>query len=130
MVEGLLLTNTEPEASKAPELGINAMKTVLFGLCFLGATVALGQSIGGSVGGAPVSSSIQMPNHAEHASQTALAQEQNLLEHSNFYYAHGEMPLWEVQSLSKPSPVPLGDIARMYRKDHELVKKADIDVHD
>jgi hypothetical protein len=106
------------------------MKTALFVLCFLGATVALGQSVGGSVGSAPVSSSFQMPNHAEHASQTPLAEGQSLLEHSNFYYAQGELPLWEVQSLSKSREVPLGDIARMYRKDHELVKKADIDVHD
>jgi hypothetical protein len=106
------------------------MKTALFGLVFFGATVALGQSVGGSVGSAPLSSSFQMPNHAERASQTGLAPEQSLLEPSNFYYAQGERPLWEVQSLSSSRPVPLGDIARMYRKDHELAKKADIDVHD
>jgi len=106
------------------------MKTALFMVCFLGATVAFGQSVGGSVGSAPVSSSVQMPNHAERATQTPLAQEQSLLEHSNYFYAQGERPLWEVQPPSKSRPVPLGDIARMYRKDHELVKKADIDVHD
>jgi hypothetical protein len=106
------------------------MKTAIFVLCFFGATVALGQSVGSSYGVAPVSSSVQMPSHGERASQTPMAQEQNLLEHSNYDYAQGERPLWEVQSLSKSLTVPLGDIARMFRKDHELVKKADIVVHD
>jgi hypothetical protein len=105
------------------------MKTALFALCFLGATAAFGQSVG-SVGAAPVTSTVQMTNHPEHASQQSLAEEQSLLEHSNFYYAQGELPLWEVQSLSKTHAVPLGDIARAYRKDHELVKKADIELHD
>jgi len=106
------------------------MKTAIFVLCFFGATVALGQSVGSSYGAAPVSSSVQMPSHAERASQTPMAQEQNLLEHSNYDYAQGERPLWEVQPLSHSHSMPLGDIARMYRKDHELVKKADIVVHD
>jgi len=106
------------------------MKTALFVLCFLGATLALGQSVGSSAGSAPVANSVQMPSHAERASQQSLAQEQNLLEHSNYFFAQGERPLWEVQQESKSHAVPLGDIARMLRKDHELVKKADIDVHD
>jgi hypothetical protein len=105
------------------------MKIALFVVCFLAATAALGQSTG-SVGSVVMSNTVQMPNHAERASQTPMAQEQNLLEHSNYYYAEGERPLWEVQSLSKSHAVPLGDIARMFRKDHELVKKADIVVHD
>jgi hypothetical protein len=108
---------------------MNAMKTALFALCFLAATAAFGQSIA-SVGAAPVTSTIQMSNHAEHASQQPMAQEQSLLEHSNYYYAQGERPLWEVQGPSGSHAVPLGDIARAYRKDHELVKKADIVVHD
>ena len=102
------------------------MKTALFVLCFLGATAALGQSTGSAM----MSSTVQMPNHAEHASQQPLAQEQNLLERSSYLIAQGERPLWEVQQVSKSRPVPLGDIARMFRKDHELVKKADIVVHD
>lgn len=105
------------------------MKTALFLVCFLAATAALGQVSGGT-GGAVMSSTVQMASHAQHATQTPLAAEQNLLEHSNFYYAQGERPLWEVQPPSTVRPVPLGDIARMYRKDHELVKKAEIDVHD
>ena len=102
------------------------MKTALFVLCFLAATTALGQSTGSAM----MSSAVQMSNHAEHASQQSLAQEQNLLERSSYLIAQGERPLREVQQASKSRPVPLGDIARMFRKDHELVKKADIVVHD
>jgi hypothetical protein len=106
------------------KLEIKAMKTALFVLCFLCATAALGQSTGGAVGSATLSSTIQMASHAEHASQQPLAQEQSLLEHSNYFYAQGERPLWEVQPLSHT--VPLGDIARMLRKEHATAKKADI----
>ena len=59
-----------------------------------------------------------------------MAAEQSLLEHFGYFYAQGERPLWEVQPLSKSHAVPLGDVARAYRKDHELVRKADIDLHD
>jgi hypothetical protein len=108
---------------------MNAMKTALFALCFLVATTAFGQSVA-SVGAAPVTSTIQMSNHAERATQHAMAEEQTLLEHSNYDYAQGERPLWEAQGPSTSHAVPLGDIARAYRRDHELVKKADIVVHD
>src|SRR5579864_839923 len=114
----------------AENLETNVMKTALFVLCFLCATTALAQSAGGSVGSAPLSSTVQMASHAERASQQSLAQEQSLLEQSNYFYAQGERPLWEVQPLSKSRAVPLGDIARAFRKDHELVKKADIILHD
>lgn len=116
--------------SKGPETGGKMLKTAIFVLCFLGATAALGQSVGSTSGIAPVSNSVQMPSHVELASQRPMAQEQNLLEHSTYYFAEGELPLWEVQSLLHSRPVPLGDIARAFRKDHELVKKADIIVHD
>src|SRR5579864_1988815 len=105
------------------------MKTTLFVLCLFAATAAFGQATG-STGSATMSSTVQMANHAEHASQHALAQEENLMEHSNVYFGQGEIPLWEAQGPSKVHPVPLGDIARMYRRDHELVKKADIVVRD
>ena len=70
----------------------------LFLLC---RTVALGQSIGGgSVGGAVLARTVEMASHPERASQQVLAQEHSLLEHSSFYYAQGERPLWEVQPLA------------------------------
>ncbi len=105
------------------------MKTALFVLCFLCATAAFGQSVGGALTGPPMSSTVQMTDHPQHALQTPMGLEQSLLGHSNYVIAEGERPLWEVQPPSL-QPMPLGDVARMYRKDHELVKKADIVVHD
>jgi hypothetical protein len=102
------------------------MKTAVFAFCFLGATAALGQSFGS----APMSNVVQFNNHAERATQQSLAHEQSLLENSNYFFAQGERPLWEVQPRSQSHPVPLGDIARMLRKEHEATKKADIVFND
>jgi|HubBroStandDraft_2_1064218.scaffolds.fasta_scaffold40030_1 hypothetical protein len=101
------------------------MKTSLLVMCFLCATAAMGQSIGGaSVGTAVMSSSFQVASHIEHASPQPMGVEQNLLGQSAYYYAQGERPLWEVAPVSHP--VPLGDVARMVRKEHASAKKADI----
>jgi len=108
-------------------LEISLMKTAVFVLCFFCTTLALGQS-GGSLGGAVLASSIQMESHPEHASQRAMAEEHSILEHSNFYYAQGERPLWEFPTLAHH--VPLGDIARMLRREHATAKKADVIVND
>jgi hypothetical protein len=97
-------------------------KTTLFVLCLLCATAAFGQSVGGSV----LSSEVQvlrLPDHSQHASQQPMAQEQNLRENSSYTYAQGERPLWELAPVSHP--VPLGDVARMLRKEHAAAKKAD-----
>jgi hypothetical protein len=102
---------------------INTMKITLFALCFLCATAALGQSLGGSVGSASMSSTIQMTSHPERAAQAPMALEQSLFDHSGYFFVEGERPLWEVQPLSPK--VPLGDIARALRKNHETAKKAD-----
>lgn len=76
-----------------------------------------------------MSNVVQMTNHAEQATEHAMASEHSLMEHSSFSYAQGERPLWEVQPLSQSHPVPLGDIARMLRKEHETCQKADIVVN-
>jgi len=98
------------------------MKTGLFVLCFLCATTAFAQS----TGAAALSNEVQvfqMPSHTERASQQPMGLEQNLLVNASYLYVQGERPLWEVQP---PAPqVPLGDIARAYRKEHEAAKKAD-----
>lgn len=65
-----------------------------------------------------------MADHGRHAEQHDMAHPQNILEHSDFAYEKGERPLWEFGPITQP--VPLGDIARAYRKEHALVKKADI----
>ncbi|MBZ5707396.1 MAG: hypothetical protein LAN63_18775 [Acidobacteriia bacterium] len=98
------------------------MKTTLFVMCFLCATAALGQT---SVGGSVLSSEprvFRMSSHQERASQRSVEQEQDLLEKSHLLYARGERPLWEVASNSYV--MPLGDVARLLRKEHETAKKA------
>jgi hypothetical protein len=98
------------------------MKTGLFVLCFLCATTALAQSTGAGALNNEVQP-FQMPSHTQHASQQPMALEQNLLENVSYSYVQGERPLWEVQPLAHQ--VPLGDIARALRKEHETAKKAD-----
>lgn len=63
-----------------------------------------------------------MQDHVQHASQHAMAQESSLLNNWTYIYAKGEVPLAEVGSL--PEPVPLGDVARAYRKEHVNAAKA------
>ena len=96
-------------------------KATLFMLCLLCATGALGQSVGGVLSSEP--QVFRFPDHSLHASQQRMATEQNLLENSSYTIVQGERPLWEFAPA--PHAVPLGDIARMLRKDHELVKKAE-----
>ena len=96
------------------------MKTTLFILCFLGATTALGQTAG-VLSNQPAI--IQIPDHPQHAAQHDLAPEQSLLGSDLYSYAKGERPLWEFGPISQP--VPLGDLARAARKEHELAKKAE-----
>jgi hypothetical protein len=98
------------------------MKTLfaLFALLFLCATASFGQ-----VGASALSNQaqmLQMTDNPRHADQHAMAQEQNLLEHSDYSSAHGERPLWEFGPISQP--VPLGDTARAQRKEHAAMKKA------
>jgi hypothetical protein len=99
------------------------MKTTLFLLCFFCATAALGQSF------APAALSneaqpLQMLSHPAHASQHAMAPEQTLLDNSDYVYAQGERPLWEV-ALPASRTTPLGDVARILRQEHATAKKAD-----
>lgn len=60
-----------------------------------------------------------------HASQHEMARPTDVLEHSEFTSEHGERPVWEFGADSLPV-TPLGDIARANRKQHALVKRADI----
>lgn len=66
-----------------------------------------------------------MTDHPQHASQHDMATEQTLLGTNNPYsYAQGEQPLWQYPV--EKHVTPLGDIARAYRKDHELARKAEV----
>jgi hypothetical protein len=103
---------------------IKAMKTTLFALCFLCATTAaFGQSAAGGGALSNEGQVFQMASHPQRATQMPMAQEQNLFDRSGYSFVEGERPLWEVQPLSPK--VPLGDIARALRKEHETAKKAE-----
>ena len=98
------------------------MKTVLLLFCGLCATAAFGQNIGAAasvLSAEPVA--ISAPSHPQHASVKTVLAEQSLLG-SNYTYAKGERPLWEVAP--KIVEVPLGDVARAVRKDRALAKKS------
>ena len=102
------------------------MKTTvlaLFLLCVAGA--AFGQA---SLGAATLSAEpqiIQESSHEARASQHTMAASQNLLHDGETLSAQGERPLWEVAP--KPmATMPLGDVARMLRKEHATVKKAEV----
>lgn len=96
------------------------MKTAVMVFCLLCATAALGQSAGYPT----MSSTYQAISHEQHATAHTLAQEQNLLAGTGgVYTAQGERPLWEVAP-PEPPAIPLGDVARMLRKQRETAKKA------
>ncbi|HVO82261.1 MAG TPA: hypothetical protein VMT28_16125 [Terriglobales bacterium] len=98
------------------------MKITCFVLCLLCASAAFGQAAaaGSALSSEPVV--FQIPGHVRHASQTAMAPEQSLLQKSTYLYARGERPLWEV--MPEHDEMPLGDVARMFREEHATAKKA------
>lgn len=53
-----------------------------------------------------------------------MAQEQSILVRSDYIHAQGTRPLWDFGTVSYP--MPLGDAARILRKEHATAKKADI----
>ena len=93
----------------------------LFAICILGTVSAAGQTAGSySLSAQP--QMLVMPEHPQHASQTPLAQEQDLREQSTYIYAQGERPAWEF--MPAPRFVPIADVARMLRDQHATAKKA------
>jgi len=101
-------------------LEIKAMKTIWFALCLLCTTAAFGQT-----GAAPLSSTFQFSSHADHAGPAVLAQEQNLWGgSSSVTVAQGEQPIGEV--VPEQYEMPLGDAARIQRKQHAADKKSQV----
>lgn len=97
------------------------MKTTLLVLTILCAVTALGQTA------AVISNQpnvVHVPDHPMQAEPHALATEHALVGGGSdtYTYAHGERPLWEFGPVSEP--VPLGDVARAYRKEKPTGKKA------
>jgi hypothetical protein len=78
---------------------------------------------------APVLSSqpsiAQFTEHPEHAEPHAMAAEHPIVggASDSYSYAQGEQPLWQFGSSSVP--VPLGDVARAYRKEKQLSRKSE-----
>ncbi|MGA9813946.1 MAG: hypothetical protein WBQ64_14265 [Terriglobales bacterium] len=101
------------------------MKTTLLVLgllCFAGA--AFGQASPGGVGLSAEPIVYEFQSHAGHASQTEMGRRQDIMEQSNNVQAHGVRPLWEVATPAYV--VPLGDSARMLKKEHMYARKAEI----
>jgi hypothetical protein len=100
------------------------MKTALFLLCLFCAASAMGHGVAGAGAISSEPQIIQLPSHPVRAVAQPMAREQDLLISSGYTSARGERPLWDVPSMSHE--VPLGDVAREFRKEHALVKKATI----
>lgn len=100
------------------------MKTILLGLFLFGAASAFGQSGFGASALSNEVSAFEMPSHPRQATHQRLSRGEDLREDSDFVSAQGERPLWEVAP--KHTEIPLGDIARELRKQHDGVKKSDV----
>jgi hypothetical protein len=101
-------------------MGLSVKTTLFLLFCLVSTPGALGQA---GLGGAPLASTYNVPDHPMHASPTSLATAQSLFQGSGLVtIAQGELPLWEVAP--KHKEIPLGDAARQERKEHETAKKA------
>jgi len=97
------------------------MKTTLFVLLILSSAMAFAQASSAMSANAQM---LQMSGNPRHAEQHDMAMESPLVggRADNYTYAQGERPLWEFGPVSQP--VPLGDVAREYRKEKMNAKKA------
>jgi hypothetical protein len=102
------------------------MKTTFFALCFLCFTgAAFGQASIAATSSIDSQPQVyEFRSHQGRASQQGMGQEQNLLGVAGYSQAHGVIPLWEVITPSRVTP--LGDAARLLKKEHATAKKADI----
>jgi hypothetical protein len=103
---------------------LNTMKTIfLIPLLLLLGVGAFGQCCQ-SIAAAPMTSVWTAPDHAQRAMRHSLGTEYDLREIGGITMAQGELPAWEV--LSPAAETPLGDVARDYRKEHAVARKARI----
>jgi len=98
------------------------MKSCFFlvAACIFCSVGAAGQSIGSVMNAQPQVFTIA--EHPQHASQTELAQEQDIRERSIVISAQGERPLWEF--MPPPPFVAIADLARSLRDEHARSRKA------
>lgn len=97
------------------------MKKTVLALCLLCASQAFGQYA--SVISNEVQK-IEVPSHEAHAMQMPMGEERSLLVGTNNVQGHGSRPLWELAPVKVETP--LGDSARMLKKQHANTRKADI----
>jgi hypothetical protein len=99
------------------------MKTIFAVLFILCAASAFGQ-VAGSISSQPIV--LTLPEHVEHAAPHDMGTETSLLGGTgqSVTVAQGERPLWEFGPVKQE--VPLGDVARAYRKQKLTAKKAEI----
>jgi len=100
------------------------MKTTILILCILTTAAAFGQGLIGGASSNITANPLQFPTHQQRAVQHPLGETQSILETYNFASAQGERPLWEFAS--KDEGTPLGDVARMLRKEHDSAPKATV----
>lgn len=91
-----------------------------FFLMILG-SAASGQSVLSNVPQVP-----RIADHPMHADVQAMATEHPIVGGGETTSAHGERPLWEFGPVSDFQPIPLGDVARAFRKEKHAVRKAEI----
>ncbi len=99
------------------------MKTLALVLCLFASTSLLAQASAGTGALSADPVVIQFTGHPTRALQQGMADHQDIMESSTPTMERGSRPLWEVA----PRPVaavPLGDIARMLKKEKLTVRKA------
>jgi hypothetical protein len=97
------------------------MKTTLFVLCLLSATVVFAQSYGGAgyISSEPVI--YQSPSHPAHAAYAAMSQEQSVVGGTSYASAQGERP---ASDFPQSEAASLGSTARELKQKHTQVKKS------
>jgi hypothetical protein len=92
---------------------------VVVGFCILCAGAAFAQTAS-ALSNNP--QPLVVTDHPQRAITHAMAQDDNLRGTSAYSVEHGEQPLWEFPS--DKHETPLGDVARAYRREHAVDKKA------
>jgi hypothetical protein len=103
-----------------------SMKIKIVTPCFLFLCVLCSTSMFAQLGNVLQNTAqpLVLTDHPEHAMQHSMATDQNLRGMDNFLYVHGEQPVLDYAD--DKYETPLGDIARAYRKEHALEKKATV----
>jgi hypothetical protein len=112
-----------PSVSSVLEMNV-MKKSLLLACVVLFAGAAFAQS---SVGASSLSNEAQpivMPSHPSQASERGMMSGKSLLTGSGSISAKGERPLWKLAPNNVP--VPLGDSARVVKKQHAEAKKAQV----